>query len=217
MDEPIMAPDSDPFPGRITSLRQRMRGWHVDALLIVHPVDIRYLTGFVGDDSWALVRARSAQVHVLSDFRFQEQIEREAPQVKAVMRSRSLTDELKKLVGRLKLTRIGLQAQHVTLAQHRQLAKAQGAAAKKQVDDRLVKQRADKDAAETRSISRAIRVAEQAFAATLATLEPGHIERQVAARLEYEMCCLGASGASFPIFVAADANASLPHAIPGNR
>lgn len=202
---------------RITTLQRRMADWQVDALLIVHPVDIRYLTGFVGDDSWALVRSRSRQVHVLSDFRFQEQIEREAPRVTAIIRRKSLADELKKLADRLKLRRIGLQAQHVTLAQRRQLAKALGAAALKEVDDGLVMQRAVKDAAETRTITRAIRIAQDAFAAVLATLEPGQTEQQVAARLEYEMRCRGASGASFPVIVAADANASLPHAIPGKR
>jgi Xaa-Pro aminopeptidase len=207
----------DKYAGRISALQRRIRGWKVDALLIVHPVDIRYLTGFVGDDSWALVRARSRRAHVLSDFRFEEQIQREAPQAAAVIRRKSLSEELRKLAGRLKLQRIGVQGQHVTLAQRRQLAKALGAAALKEVDDGLVMQRAVKDAAEARSIRRAIRVAEQAFTAVLATLKPGQTEQQVAARLEYEMRCRGASGASFPIIVAADANASLPHAIPGRK
>lgn len=202
---------------RMAVLQARMSRWKVDALLVVQPVDIRYLTGFVGDDSWALVRARSRQAHMLSDFRFQEQIEREAPQVAAIIRRKSLADELKKLADRLRLRCIGLQAQHVTLAQRRQLVKALGAAALKEVDDGLVMQRAVKDAAETRTITRAIRIAQEAFTATLATLAPGQTEQQVAARLEYEMRCRGASGASFPVIVAADADASLPHAIPGKR
>ena len=69
---------------RVRALQQCIRKWPADALLITNPRDIRYLTGFVGDDSWALVRAKAAKVHVLSDSRFEEQIAREAPQVSAV-------------------------------------------------------------------------------------------------------------------------------------
>lgn len=203
------------YADRLTSLRQRMAGWKVDALLVTHPVDIRYLTGFVGDDSWLLVRTRTVRVTVLSDFRFEQQIRREAPQVAAVMRRKLLADELKALVRRCRIRKLALPGGHVTLAQRTAIVKAIGARALHEVDDGLLKQRAAKDAAETRTIRRAVRVAEEAFRALLQTLEPGQTEQQVAARLEYEMRCRGADSASFPIIVAADANASLPHAIPG--
>ena len=48
-------------------------------------------------------------------------------------------------------------------------------------------------------------------------LKPGQHEAELAAFLEYRVRALGADGVSFPTIVAADANAALPHAIPGRR
>lgn len=203
--------------GRVAALQKRLREAGVSALLVTNPRDIRYLTGFAGDDSWALVRAGGRQVHVLSDFRFDEQIQREAPQVKAIMRKKSLADELKKLVDPLKLQDIGLQVEYMTLAQKKGVGKAVGRGRLVELEDGLLAQRAVKDAGEVALIQKALDIQQKAYEATLATLQQGQSEYQIAARLEYEMRALGADGVSFPSIVAADANASLPHAVPGSR
>ena len=111
---------------RIKSLQQRLKAANLDALLVSNPVDIRYLTGFVGDDSWLLVRGNSIVVHILSDFRFDEQIAKEAPHAKAIMRKTSLTVALKQLVEKYKLGKIALQQDHVTLAQSKAVGKELG-------------------------------------------------------------------------------------------
>ena len=56
---------------------------------------------------------------------------------------------------------------------------------------------------------------QQAFRELLDFMKPGMREEEACAYLEYRMRCLGADGVSFPSIVAADANAALPHAIPG--
>jgi Xaa-Pro aminopeptidase len=205
------------FAARIKSLQRRMADWNVDALLVTNPRDIRYLTGFVGHDSWLLVRQRSVKVHVLSDFRFDEQIKNQAPHVAAIMRKATLVDELKKLAERLRVDHIALPADHVTLTLRQKLAKAMGAKRFKTVDDGLLQQRAVKSDAEVRAITKALRIAEQAYIQTCDFMKPGMTEYEVAAYLEYRMRALGADGRSFPTIIAADANAALPHAIPGPR
>ena len=203
--------------GRVRTLQRRARLWAADALLITNPPDIRYLTGFTGDDSWLLVRQRASRVHVLSDFRFEEQIHRSAPHVRAVMRSHSMSEALASLCRRLRIGRVALQADHVTLAQRRALVRKLGARSLVTVDDGLVHQRAIKGPEEVAAISRAIRIQEQAFRNTLAYIRPGRTEIQIAAHLEYQMRQLGSEGPSFPSVVAVGSNASLPHAIPGGR
>jgi len=201
----------------VTGLRRRLDTLKTDAILITNPRDIRFLTGFVGDDSWALVRRASSKVTVISDFRFDEQIAREAPQVAVVMRKKSLSDEVAKLADKFKLKKIGLQAAYVTLAQQKAIAKAVGAGRLKAVYDGLLMQRAVKTPEEVSLIRKALAIQQEAFKRTCRFIKPGRSEVEVAAYLEYEMRKLGADGPSFNTIIAADANASLPHAIPGKK
>ncbi|MEX0654915.1 MAG: aminopeptidase P family protein [Phycisphaeraceae bacterium] len=214
-------PKKHPTPAhlrdRIAVLRKRLRDADVDALLVTNPRDIRYLTCFVGDDSWALISQRSSQATILSDFRFDEQIAREAPHAKVILRKKSLTDELAALLDRTKADRIGLQPGHVTLAMRKAIVKKLGAKRVVAFDDKLLEQRAVKSADEVKAIRKALRIQQQAFRETCAFMEPGQSEQEVAAYLEYRMRVLGADGVSFPTIVAADANASLPHAVPGSK
>lgn len=202
---------------RVAAVRRRVEGWHVDALLVTHPPDIRYLTGFIGDDSWAVVPAGSGRVTVLSDRRFEQQIRREAPQVSVVMRRKGLAEALARVADRRGYGRLAVCADHVTLAQRRALGRALGGGRLRVVGDVLLGQRAVKDAGEVAAIRRALRTQQEAFRRTVGSIRAGQTEVAVAARLEYEMRLLGADGASFPTIVAAGANASLPHAIPGTR
>ena len=202
---------------RLTALQKRLAQINVDALLVSNPVDIRYLTGFVGDDSWLLVRKRASAMHILSDFRFEEQIQYQAPQTRAIMRKTSLSVALKELARKLKVTKIGLQQDYLTMAQFQGLGKELGKSNLKPVDDGLLMQRAVKDESELKPIHKALKIQQDAFKRTCEYIEPGMTEYQIAAYLEYQMRLLGADGTSFPSIVAADANASLPHAIPGSK
>jgi len=74
-----------------------------------------------------------------------------------------------------------------------------------------------KDEAELAVMRRAIRVAEDAFEAMRKTIRSGQTELELAARLEYEMKCRGASAPAFPTICAEGANAAAPHAHPGRR
>ncbi len=202
---------------RIREVQRRLINAGAGALLLTNPRDVRYLSGFVGDDSWALVRRGSPQVIVVSDFRFQEQIQREAPHVRAVIRKKGLIEELEKLVKRHRLRKVALQPDHVSVSLHKRLAKAIGSKRLLAADDGLITQRAVKDDGEVKAIVAALAIQQRAYRDTLRFMSPGKTEAEVAAFLEHRMRTLGADGVSFPSIVAADANAALPHAIPGAR
>lgn len=202
---------------RVRDLQRRLAKRRCAALLVVNPLDIRYLTGFVGDDSWLLVPTRGVALTLLSDSRFEEQIQRESPHTRAVMRKRSLAEELGKLAKAKKIKTLALPADHVTLAQREKLEPHLRGVKLKAIDDGMLSQRAIKTPDEVRHIVKAGKIQQQALADTLAWIRPGVREYEVAAFLEYRMRALGADGVSFPSIVAADANAALPHAIPGPR
>ncbi len=200
---------------RLRALQERLHSQDCPALLVTNPTDIRFLTGFIGDDSWAVIPARAGQVYILSDFRFQEQIPQQAPHVSPLIRKGPIEDELVKLFKRLKLSRIGLQAEYVTLGQRKRLVGALGASKLKELDDGLLAQRAIKDPDEIRLIRRAGALQQEAFRQVIGQLHAGQSEHEIAGLLEFHLRRLGADGVSFPTIVAIDANAALPHAIPG--
>ena len=202
---------------RVKVLRARLREQGGDALLVTNPRDIRYLTGFVGEDSWAVVSTRAGKVCIISDRRFEEQIQREAPQAAAVMRDGKLSDALKSWLEKKGIDRVAIQPGYLTVAQRKSLVKALGAKRVVEAEDGLLMQRAVKEAGEIAAIREALGIQQQAYRETLEFIKPGVTEREITAFLEYRMRALGADGVSFPSIVAVDENAAMPHAIPGEK
>lgn len=81
----------------------------------------------------------------------------------------------------------------------------------------LLELRAAKDDREIECMIQAQRIAERAFDEILTFLRPGVTEREVAAKLTYDMLRFGAQKNSFDPIVVSGPNGSLPHGIPGDR
>lgn len=198
---------------RLKALRSRMAEASLDALMVTHAPDVRYLTDFPGEDSWAVVTPKT--VHLISDSRFDEQINQSCPFVKKIIRTGPLTDALAELVGDLKIKALGFQADHITVRGLEQLQEKMTKGLFKSTHGWLVEQRAVKDATELRAIRRAIALHEQAYMQTMDQIRPGMSENEVATLLEYNMRWIGGEGPAFPTIIAIAANAALPHHIPG--
>lgn len=206
---------ASPFSARLKQLRAILRQRELDALLITNPADIHYLTGFRGEDSYAIVASR--QLAIVSDFRFAEELER-LDRVKVVMRSGSIARATAEHLDRLGLETVGLQGEYVTLAQRDALVKELGRGGAKRLrstSDLVGELRLYKTEDEVKAIRKAIKVQQDALVATLETVAPGQTELEVCAQLEFEMKCRGSEKPAFGPIVAAQANGSLPHAVPG--
>lgn len=212
----------DHLARRVKLLRQRLRADGLDGMLISNARDIRYLTGFIGDDSWCYIPAGGGKVTVLSDLRFKAHIPEEAPHVRVFMRGHkdkkreSLADATARLLP-TSVQRVGLQAGHLLVPTRKQIVKALGASRLKDYDDKLLEQRSIKDDQEVRLIRKAVKIQQQAFLETREFIQVGMTENEVCAYLEYRMRSLGASGPGFETIVAFDDHASHSHAIPGSR
>ena len=75
--------------------------------------------------------------------------------------------------------------------------------------------RAAKDEEELARMRQAQRITDEAFREILNFIRPGLTEQEVAARLVYELLRRGGRRVSFDPIVAAGANGSMPHAVPG--
>ncbi len=206
-----------PLAARLSELQKRMPKWRADALLLTQPRDIRYLTGFVGDDSWAVVPAAGRKITIISDSRFDEEIDQTAPKsIKHIRDTKtSLIDALDQVLLPLKARFIAVQEQYVTMSQIDKLREKVKGVSFIAVADGMIEQRSVKDATEVALLQQAVNIQQQAFKELCGYIKPGMTELQAAAYLEYRMMDLGAEGPAFQSIVGAGANASLPHYRPG--
>jgi len=205
-----------PEAGRVRRLRASLRESGAGAALITNAADIRYLTGFHGADSWLIVFPRRAVI--VSDFRFEEELGAvEAAQrgVRVHIRRGDLVGAACGLVLDAECERLAFQPEHVSVALRGRLVKKLGAKRLKGEAGLVSGLREIKDAAEIEQIKKAVRLQEAALVEVLEGVRPGMTELEIAARLEHAMRVRGSSEPAFDVIVAARANGSLPHAIPG--
>ncbi len=201
--------------GRLARCRRQLRKHGAEAYLVTNPKDYFFLAEFTGEDSALLILPRA--VHLISDGRFDEAINKECPWVTRWMRRGTLNAEIAKACESLKIKKLAVQADHLRLADHVELRKLNKSTGLIEVPTIVANMRCLKDTVELALIRKAIRNAEEAFLAMLETIRVGQTELEMAARLEYEMKRRGASGPSFPTICAEGPNAALPHAHPGRR
>lgn len=204
---------SPAFGDRLRRLRQALKRERFDGVLITTANDIRYLTGFCGEASAAVVTGR--EFIVISDFRFQEELEGLRGRAEVVIREGGMAEEQARVVKRVKCRRLALQSESLSAAARDGLASAVGRSRVRDSVGLMSGLRLVKDESEIAMIARGVRIQEEALLATLPTIRVGQRESEIAARLEYEMKCRGAEGESFETIVAARANGSKPHYRPG--
>lgn len=202
------------FKHRLVRVRDHMADQNLGAILLSDPADIRYCTGFDGEDSIAVVTART--VRLVTDSRFTEQARQQCPWVGLVEHKGGLSQAIAGILGQSRCTRAGFQADHLTYEQYRRLNKAVGRVRLVAVGTTGELFRQVKDNKEVTSLKKAVDIAQRAFRRLRRYIEPGRTESELAARLDHFMRLYGASGSSFPTICAAGANSALPHAVPGS-
>ncbi len=205
----------DPRKPRLTSLRRAMRDADIDALLLTDASDVTWATGFDGDSSYALVTSK--QCVLITDFRFEEDAEAVRGVATVRMRSGPIAKETADTASELGVERLGLPSSHVTLALRSAIGKSLGTKKLTEVEDLVGPLRAVKDEGELKLIRKAVRTQEAALESALEQIAPGMTEFEACALLEWELKSRGSLEPSFGIIMAASANASKPHAVPGRK
>jgi Xaa-Pro aminopeptidase len=188
----------------------------LDALLVTHLPNVRYLTGFSGSSA-ELVLGQGAAT-LLIDGRYAEQAARESPDV---VRRTCLDGYLAAAVGAAAELggRIGFERDAVSFADWERLREA--AAGLKLVPTSGVVEalREVKDDEERALIAVAQAAADAAFDAVVlgGGLRPGVLEREACLGLEVAMRRAGADAPGFEPIVAFGENAAEPHHRPGAR
>lgn len=208
---------------RHKSIRDAMKELKLDGFLLTHPPDLAYLTNFTGDDSVGLITEKD--FFLVTDFRYQEQVELEAGWLKTSVRDGKMSDALARTLAEAKMGRVGFEANYTAYGQihaiqkaMKELKDAPPSAARLElvpVENVLTNIRKVKDDHEIDLIRKSVGVAEEAFEAFRSEVTVGQSENHLAGLLVFELRSRGASDSSFPVIVAAGANSSLPHYRPG--
>lgn len=210
------AADVSIFKSRIKRLRASLRKQSIEHLLITNPYDVAYLTGFHGGDSYLILASDACTI--ISDFRYQEELEPVAPLARIVIRKGAMSLAVAEQLQAAGVKRCAIQAETMTLAERAAIGGAMGRGGEKRLEPTtglVGALRIIKDESEIALIKKAARIQEEALLAVLPTLKPGLTELDVAAAIEAEMKRRGSSAPGFQTIVAADPNGSLPHYRPG--
>lgn len=214
------AGDVSAFASRLARLRERVERAGAGALLVTNPKDVGYLTGFLNGDSYLLVPGTGAGARakptVISDFRFEEELEPVKALAAVVIRTGPMLDAVARVIREsgLRGDAVGVQCEHLTLALRNALVEKLGWAVM-ETTGLVSGLRVIKDATEIELITKAVRIQEKALEDVLDHVRPGMTELEVAGRLEAAMKARGSSEPGFQSIVAAGAHGSLPHYRPG--
>ncbi len=196
-------------PRRIAALAGILAQDDIDALLVTHLPNVRYLTGFSGSAGLLLVRAAGAVL--ITDFRYAVQAPLEAAGVEVQIDPVSIWDRLGRVLGQRPVERLGVESHVLTTRDAERLSRLTRSQVVPTVDlvERL---RAAKDAQEVAAIRAAASLAQEALSEVLPTVRAGDRELDVAARLESALRRRGSEWHPFPTIVASGPRAALPHA-----
>jgi Xaa-Pro aminopeptidase len=185
-------------------------------LVVTHPANWFYLTGFTGESGALVVSGEGATL--LTDGRFTVQARQETQGLHIELQKGALFTALGELLKRKGWKRAGYDPGQLTVAQLEAVKKAAGSKWKGTDASGVVSGlRMQKDAQELAAMRKAAILAGEALESVLPMLKPGIRESEIAAEIEYQMRKGGASGASFETIVASGPRGALPHARPTGK
>lgn len=207
----------EPYAQRLSRARALLERQELGHLLVTDPIDVGYLTGFLGGDSYLLlsVDKRSLPV-ILSDSRYEEELGHLECDARVVIRKTTLLEATANLLREHGVRSCGIQADHMTVAERDNLDRHTRAAqvSLHPTTGLIGALRAIKDALELALMRRAVWIQEHALLEVLPTIRPNQTELEIAARLEAAMKLRGSSAPGFETIIAARANSALPHYRP---
>ena len=202
------------YEGRQAKFQSVLARNHVHGLLVTHPPNIRYLCGFTGSAGALLVTARKTLL--FTDGRYKEQARAEVTACGVLVGRKSpliaagqwLKANRKKLGFKL----LGIEAQHLTVAERSQLCNVLRSDVGLRETPALLEQaRMVKEEEEISRLRAAVDLGSSLFEVALKAIRPGAKEAEVAAEIEYAARRAGAEGMSFETIIASGARSALPH------
>lgn len=198
----------------LKKIAAKLPEYGLDAMLITSEPGEFYAIGFHGEGVTLVTREGN---YYFTDSRYIEACENQVTDcVISMPRDRGYKGEVQELVTRHGIQKLGFEDSYLSVKEYNAWQKAvqvEFVPANGLVDGL----RAYKDPEEIERMIKAQRISEKALQEILGFIRPGVTEKEIAARLEYDMLRFGAERMSFDPIVASGPNGSMPHAIPSDK
>jgi Xaa-Pro aminopeptidase len=204
------------FALRRDKLLHKANKLEVSGFLISHPINVSYLSGFSGEDSYLVVGRKSV---LISDSRFTVQIEEECPGLEVYIRKpgQSMVEAVENVITSSGLTKVAFENSSLSVAVWESLREKCPNVEWVSKGGCVETLRAVKDADEIRQIREAIQIAERSFGILKASMRQSDDEKGLADSLEGWIRQSGGRRCAFPSIVAVGPRAALPHAVPTQK
>jgi len=216
---------------RLSRVRESVRALGIDALVVTHLPNIRYLTGFAGSAGAALVLPRACRLIV--DFRYVTAATELTASLGGLVTletfDRSYDEAIVDLLRREGSQRVGIEAAYLPVARFNAMSAGLASRAALPVDsshaapalvptERVVERaRMIKDQVEIETLREAGRRLGRIATEAHKLVREGRTEREIAADLESAMRQEGFTRPAFETIVASGPHSAFPHARPTDR
>lgn len=204
------------YEARLASLSEVLETNKLNAILILSPENLRYLTGFTGGEGMFLFRRKGGSI-IFVDPRYTtqalEEVNSQTIEIREYKKGGERFDRIKEITGR---GRLGLESRALTLDLYDELKK-RFSGEMVRLDRALDYLRSVKDDGEIEDIKKATEIAGKAFHDVFGMIVHGVVESDVALELEYRIRKGGGEAVSFETIVASGLRAAMPHARASNK
>jgi len=193
-------------------LQEELEKHKLEAILLGHLPNIRYLCGFSGSAALLLVSGRGVEFFTDGRYTVQARAEVSGARIHIQKGKSAFASALDWLNGRSRIKRLGIEAAYMTVADREVLAKRTGRSLRIANAPPLLEwMRMVKSQDEIGKIRAACQLGTGLLATVTAALTPGRTESQVAAQLELAARSAGAEQMAFTTIIAGGTRSALPH------
>jgi Xaa-Pro aminopeptidase len=218
---------ADALKRRHEAIRAAIADQRLDALVVTSLPNILYLTNFTG--SSAIVIVAADRLELLTDFRYVtavKALQRENPELELAVVEGSYDAALVQRLSSLPVSRIGIEAAHLSVARHAWMAASLAKDDESGLRPTRVlvptegvveRARVRKDEYEIATLREAAKRLSAVTNAVFTEVRAGRTEQELALAIDWRIRQGGFSRSAFETIVASGPNGALPHAHPGER
>ncbi len=190
---------------------------HLEGFYISKPENVRYISGFTGEDSYLFITKEES--YFLTDPRYTEQASYECPQYEIInwrLPGKNLGDAIALLVDKTKISNIGFESSHLTFEKYNLIQEKMGIELIPTAEVIEVF-RSNKSPQEIACSRVACDIASRAFEKICKDIRVGVTEKEIASMLSHYMVMEGADTKPYGGIVISGTRTSLLHGIPSSK